>query len=121
MSMLRADQVGSLLRPPSLLRAREAHARGELSADALREQEDAAILGAIEGQRRTGLEIFTDGELRRGSWITDMAEAVEGFVAQSRTIAWRGPGGGDEASTSQVVGARLRPRRRLTGEESAFL
>lgn len=119
--MLRADHVGSLLRPPGLLAARQAHARGELSREALREQEDAAILQAIERQRQVGLEIFTDGEFRRGSWITDMAEAVEGFVQQSRTIEWHGPGGGAEASTSQVVGARLNQRRRLTGEESTFL
>jgi 5-methyltetrahydropteroyltriglutamate--homocysteine methyltransferase len=119
--MLRADQVGSLLRPPDLLAAREAAARGELSREALREQEDAAILRALEGQRKAGLEIFTDGEFRRGSWITDMAEAVDGFVPRSRTIEWHGPGGGEEPSTSRVVGARLQQRRRLTGDESAFL
>ena len=119
--MLRADQVGSLLRPPDLLAAREAVGRGELSREALREQEDAAILRALEGQRGVGLAIYTDGEFRRGSWITDMAEAVDGFVARSRTIEWHGPGGGQEPSTSRVVGARLQQRRRLTGEESAFL
>jgi 5-methyltetrahydropteroyltriglutamate--homocysteine methyltransferase len=119
--MLRADQVGSLLRPPDLLAAREAAATGSLSREALREQEDAAILRALDGQRAVGLEIFTDGEFRRGSWITDMADAVDGFVPRSRTIEWHGPGGGQEPSTSRVVGGRLQPRRRLTGDESAFL
>ena len=119
--MLHADHVGSLLRPPPLLAAREAAATGSLSREALREQEDAAILRALDGQRQVGLQIFTDGEFRRGSWITDMAEAVEGFVPRSRTVEWHGPGGGPEPSTSRVVGARLHPRRRLTGEESAFL
>ena len=117
----RADQVGSLLRPPELLRTRERFKNGALSAEALREQEDAAVLTALDRQRDIGLEIFTDGEFRRGSWITDMADAVEGFVPQSRTIEWRGPGGGAEPSTSNVVGGRLRPRRRLTGEQTAFL
>src|SRR5438105_9889290 len=117
----RADQVGSLLRPPELLHARERFKNGALSAEALREQEDAAILAALDRQRNIGLEIFTDGEFRRGSWITDMADAVEGFVPQSRTIEWRGPGGGAEPSTSSVVGGRLRPRRRLTGDQAAYL
>jgi len=117
----RADQVGSLLRPRELLRTRERFKNGALSAEALREQEDAAVLTALDRQRDIGLEIFTDGEFRRGSWITDMADAVEGFVPQSRTIEWRGPGGGAEPSTSNVVGGRLRPRRRLTGEQTAFL
>jgi 5-methyltetrahydropteroyltriglutamate--homocysteine methyltransferase len=117
----RADHVGSLLRPPELLAAREQFARGTLSQAALREKEDAAISAALEGQKRVGLHVFTDGEFRRGSWITDMAEAVEGFVPQSRTIEWRGPGGGAEPSTSSVVGGRLKARHRLTGEQTAFL
>jgi methionine synthase II (cobalamin-independent) len=117
----RADQVGSLLRPASLLSARQRFAAGSLSREALAAEEDSAILPALEGQRRAGLEIFTDGEFRRHSWITDMAESVGGFVPQSRTVEWQGPGGGAEPSTSSVVGAKLEPRRRLTGKQAAFL
>jgi 5-methyltetrahydropteroyltriglutamate--homocysteine methyltransferase len=118
---LRADHVGSLLRPPELLAAREQFARGTLSAEALREREDAAILRALDQQKQVGLEIFTDGEFRRASWFTDMADAVDGFVPQSRTLDWRGPGGGEEPSTSRVVGGRLSARRRLTGLQTDFL
>jgi 5-methyltetrahydropteroyltriglutamate--homocysteine methyltransferase len=103
------------------LKAREQFARGALSREALRDQEDAAILTALDGQRQVGLEIFTDGEFRRGSWITDMADSVAGFLPQSRTIEWRGPGAGPEPSTSSVVGGKLEPRRRLTGDQTAFL
>jgi methionine synthase II (cobalamin-independent) len=117
----RTDVVGSLLRPADLLAAREQFARGVLLQEALHEKEDAAIVAALAGQQRVGLHVFTDGEFRRGSWITDMAEAVEGFVPQSRTIEWRGPGGGAEPSTSSVVGGRLKARRRITGEQTAFL
>jgi 5-methyltetrahydropteroyltriglutamate--homocysteine methyltransferase len=116
-----ADQVGSLLRPPGLLQARQAVAAGTLSREALRDSEDAAIVEALARQRDIGLPILSDGEFRRGSWLTDMAESVAGFVAQSRVVEWHGPGGGPEASTSQVVGERLRQRRRLTGDEAAFL
>jgi methionine synthase II (cobalamin-independent) len=117
----RADHVGSLLRPAQLLRARQQYADGSITRDALRAEEDSAILAALDGQRRTGLEIFTDGEFRRYSWITDMADAVGGFVPQSRIVEWQGPGGGAEPSTSSVAGARLEPRRRLTGDQTAFL
>ena len=119
----RADHVGSLLRPPDLLRARAAFASGALSKAALSEEEDAAILGALDRQRQLGLQILTDGEFRRGSWITDMAEAVDGFLSQSRTVQWHTPAGevAPEASTSSVVGGRLQPRHRLTGEETTFL
>ncbi|TME99659.1 MAG: hypothetical protein E6I52_15245 [Chloroflexi bacterium] len=123
LSPIRADQVGSLLRPDKLLRARQLAASGELPKEQLRELEDAAILEVLGRQREIGLEIFTDGEFRRASWITDMADAVEGFVPQSRTVEWRTLDGSNqpEASTSRVVGARLRPRQRLTGAETAFL
>ena len=120
---LRADHVGSLLRPRALLEARAAFARGELSRADLSEQENAAILDALDRQKQVGLEIFTDGEFRRESWITDMADAVDGFVAQSRTVQWHTPTGelAPEPSTSNVVGAKLHPRRRLTGDETTFL
>src|SRR2546425_4690815 len=119
----RADHVGSLLRPAELLRARGLFAGGELSKAALAEQESAAILHALDRQHAVGLEIFTDGEFRRESWITDMADAVEGFVAQSRTVQWHTPTGelAPEPSTSNVVGSKLHPRRRLTGLETDFL
>jgi methionine synthase II (cobalamin-independent) len=123
MPVVRADQVGSLLRPPALLHTRDAFARNTLSREDLRQAEDTAILEALERQRQVGLPILTDGEFRRASWITDMADAVEGFVPQGRTVAWHAPDGevAPEASTSSVVGGRLRPRRRLTGEETSFL
>ena len=76
----RAEQVGSLLRPPELLHARSELAAGRLPPEQLRLMEDRAILDALDKQREIGIDIFSDGELRRGSWLTDMAEAVEGFV-----------------------------------------
>ena len=114
---IRADHVGSLLRPPELLQAREAHAAAKMSLAALRELEDIAILSVVQKQRELGLDIFTDGEMRRGSWLTDMAEAVEGFVSDRVTLAWKGPDGGLEASSANTVGAKLRKARKLTGEE----
>jgi 5-methyltetrahydropteroyltriglutamate--homocysteine methyltransferase len=120
---IRADQVGSLLRPAGLLAARAEFNQGSLSRAALTEVEDAAILEVLERQRQAGLEIFTDGEFRRSSWITDMADAVEGFVPQSRTIEWVATDGEAqvEASSSNVVGGRLSPRRSLTGGQTEFL
>ena len=117
----RADHVGSLLRPPELLEARAARAEGRLDADALRVAEDRAILGALELQRQVGLGIFTDGEFRRGSWLTDLADAVEGFVPDRVPLDWQGPGAATEYSTANVAGAKLRQTRRLTAHEVGFL
>jgi len=117
----RAENVGSFLRPPELLQARAAHAQGKLKLEELRSIEDRAILQTFEGQRRAGIDIYTDGELRRGSWLTDMADAVEGFVPDKVMLEWKGPGGGAEGSTAQVVGAKLRKARKMTGHEIPLL
>ncbi len=120
-SPYRAENVGSFLRPPALLQARLAHANGQLTLDQLHTAEDRAILEVFEGQRRVGMPIFTDGELRRGSWLTDMADAVEGFVQDKVTLEWKGPGGGPEGSTAQVVGGKLRKVRKMTAHELPLL
>jgi len=83
--------------------------------------EDRAILEAIQRQRDVGLDVYTDGEMRRGSWLTDMADAVEGFVPEKVMLDWKGPGGGPEASSANAVGAKLRKARQLTGHELPFL
>src|SRR5262249_18777933 len=117
----RAEQVGSLLRPPELLQARAGHAEGRLTLEELRAAEDRAILDALRRQRQVDIDVTTDGEMRRGSWLTDMAEAVEGFVPDRVAFEWRGPGGGVEASTAQVAGARLRKLRWLVRHELPLL
>jgi 5-methyltetrahydropteroyltriglutamate--homocysteine methyltransferase len=117
----RAENVGSFLRPPELLQARAAYASGKSTQDELRAAEDRAILQTFEGERRAGLPIYTDGELRRGSWLTDMADAVEGFVPDKVMLDWKGPGGGSEGSTAQVVGAKLRKVRKMAAHELPFL
>src|SRR5271167_4307495 len=94
----RAEQVGSILRPPELLAARAAYAEGRSKLEELRSAEDRAILDALQKQREIGLDVYTDGEMRRGSWLTDMAEAVEGFVSERVPLEWKGPGGGVEGS-----------------------
>ncbi len=117
----RADHVGSLLRPAELLQARAACAEGRGKPEELRAQEDRAVEQVLEKQRQLGLDILTDGELRRGSWLTDMADAVDGFVSERVALEWKGPGGGTEGSTAKVAGAKLRKVRKLTGHEVPFL
>ena len=112
---IRADQVGSLLRPAVLLEARAAH------SPQLRSQEDAAILEALEMQSRIGLDILSDGEMRRGSWLTEMADSVEGFVPERVTVNWKGPGGGPEGSTAHAAAAELRKLRKLASHELPLL
>src|SRR3954468_10569835 len=74
----RADHVGSLLRPPDLLRARDDHAEGRIDDEALRAIEDEAIRDVVRMQQDVGLRTVTDGEFRRASWHMDFIYALDG-------------------------------------------
>ena len=117
----RAEHVGSLLRPPQLLEARAAFAERRIPEAQLRALEDLAISDALRRQREIGLDILSDGELRRGSWLTDMADAVDGFTEDHIQLEWKGPGGAAEATTARVAGATLHKTRKLTAHETPFL
>lgn len=136
MTTYRADHVGSFLRPPELLEARTAHAEGRIGEAVLREAEDQATLTVLDLQRQTGVDVYSDGEYRRGMWITGLPAAVEGFGpgAMLNIRNWRGrplpyvPGqtGTRHAATAgqnppAVIIGKLRPKQRITGVESAFL
>jgi 5-methyltetrahydropteroyltriglutamate--homocysteine methyltransferase len=83
----RADHVGSLLRPPRLLQARDEHAAGRLDADELRAVEDDAIRAIVRKQEETGLQSATDGEFRRASWHMDFIYQLDGISQEAGHIA----------------------------------
>jgi 5-methyltetrahydropteroyltriglutamate--homocysteine methyltransferase len=83
----RADHVGSLLRPPELLAARERFAAGELSAGELARVEDRAIASVVAMQESVGLRSATDGEFRRASWHMDFIYQLGGVSRTEGTIA----------------------------------
>ena len=97
---VRAEPVGSLLRPPKLLEARQRSGDEAVSADALRALEDAAVREAITRQETAGMDVTTDGEMRRSSWIATRDGAVEGFslIPGGPGWQWRGAASGAEWS-----------------------
>ncbi len=78
----RADHVGSMLRPQSLLDARAKRKNGEITVEQLREAEDAAITENIAVQESAGLEAITDGEFRRTFFHIDFLEQLKGVVVK---------------------------------------
>jgi 5-methyltetrahydropteroyltriglutamate--homocysteine methyltransferase len=124
----RADNIGSLLRPQELLEARAAYREGRLDREQLRAIEDRSILKALELQKETGVQIFTDGEYRRDIFTADLTQALEGLIPGKTTVSfeWRGPGselakGSKEGNLQFVVGAKLRKKGRFTPGEAPFL
>jgi 5-methyltetrahydropteroyltriglutamate--homocysteine methyltransferase len=113
----RADHVGSLLRPPRLLHARDEFAAGRITAAELRAAEDAAIADAVRMQQEAGLRTATDGEFRRASWHMDFIYQIGGIgqAPGNMTVRFRNPSG-----TLEYTPAALHVEHKLTLGEPIF-
>ena len=123
----RADVVGSLLRPRELLQAREAQAAGQLSQSELKRIENRAVDEAVALQEGLGLEVVTDGEMRRSSFQSQMTDAVSGFAEHGLDAFLWGQWRSFELEEWNVerpelaVVSKLERRRSLSGEELVYL
>jgi 5-methyltetrahydropteroyltriglutamate--homocysteine methyltransferase len=119
----RADVVGSLLRPRSLLAARERAARGEMTPKEFKAIEDRAVDEAVALQQSIGVDVVTDGEMRRNVFASQVVQACEGFeVVAGNTVDWYRMDGTLETSPVTVgVTGKIRKRRDLSSEEFAYL
>jgi 5-methyltetrahydropteroyltriglutamate--homocysteine methyltransferase len=120
----RADHVGSLLRPPELLKARAEHQAGRIAAAALRTAEDAAIRDAIRLQRDLGVQGVTDGEMRRGSWHMDFLYQIGGVSHSDHRlhIEFKNEAGTVEFNpTAHRVSGKLTLDKTIFGDDFAFL
>jgi 5-methyltetrahydropteroyltriglutamate--homocysteine methyltransferase len=120
----RADHVGSLLRPQELLDARKDPG---VTHEQLAAIEDRHILGALKRQKEIGLEIFTDGELRRSGFMGDFYESVHGLDREYE-LDRAGKGAPSGVGAARGIGApggavvaKLRQTKRLTKHEVDFL
>lgn len=124
---LRTDVVGSLLRPPELLEAMERYRTGQLSPADFKTVEDRAVDWAIRLQEEAGLDVVTDGEMRRESFQSQLVDSVEGFAEHDIDAylwgEWHGEGEvGDRSLARPEIGVtgRLRRRRHLCAEEFVY-
>ena len=120
--MYRSDVVGSLLRPAYLKAARERHEANQISDSEFKSMEDRAVDEAIELQKGAGLEILTDGEMRRYAFFGHLVDAVEGFdKVGGWAIPFRNEKGEEMVLPRPVVVSKLRRRRPLCEEEFTYL
>jgi hypothetical protein len=109
--VVRADVVGSLLRPDYLREAKDGARAGEIDAGELRAIEDRAVSEAIALQEGAGIEAVTDGEYRRHGWVALIPliddplfrAPVSGFEFLDAESGWRDrwkTGEGEPADTS---------------------
>jgi len=121
--MYRADHVGSLLRPRAILDARKESAGTRVTPDALRTVEDEQIQRVLAHQKDLGFHIFTDGELRRRGFMSDLYESIDGLDKDgSIARAWHSAGrAGSTSPLAGLVVSKIRQTKRLTAHEVGFL
>jgi methionine synthase II (cobalamin-independent) len=118
----RSDTVGSLLRPAYLKEARDLYASGKLADAAFKEIEDRAVNECIELQIRAGMEVITDGEMRRYAFFGHLIDAVEGFDKFGGwAIPFQDEKGEKMVLPRPVVVGKLRRKRPLCAEEFTYL
>jgi 5-methyltetrahydropteroyltriglutamate--homocysteine methyltransferase len=86
LAKIRTDVVGSLLRPAVVRAARMAFDDGKTTADALHAIEDAAVRDAVKLQEDAGLDVVSDGEMRRLNFQDSFGASVEGYEASRSTL-----------------------------------
>lgn len=129
MIALHADVVGSLLRPPELLAAQKELAAGRITHAQFKACEDRAVDEAIAIQEEAGMEVVTDGEMRRLSFQSQMVQAVDGFGEWDIDAFLWGKWHGDESVGDRSaerpanlgVISKLRRKRHLSAEEFVYL
>jgi 5-methyltetrahydropteroyltriglutamate--homocysteine methyltransferase len=115
----RADQVGSLLRPRELINVRNDR---DATADEIRAVEDRSIARVLLRQQDLGYKIFSDGELRRGGFMSGFYDSVEGLDRDgSIGRLWRGQSGVKDNRLTGIVVEKIRQKKRLTAHETAYL
>ncbi len=119
----RAEIIGSLLRPAYLKEARRAWEAGQLSTLEFKRSEDRAVDAAIALQEEAGLDIITDGEMRRAIFTGTLTEAIDGISpTPGQSWHWYGQTAADEMDFQPPVSitGKIRRRRSLATEEFAY-
>jgi 5-methyltetrahydropteroyltriglutamate--homocysteine methyltransferase len=121
--IIRAENVGSLLRPGYLLDARRQRARGEIDEAAFRRLEDRAVDEAVALQEQAGLDVVTDGEQRRNVFASQIVQAADGFesVAGHEVDWFRLDGTIERSPVTVAVTSKIRRRRFFCADEFAYL
>jgi 5-methyltetrahydropteroyltriglutamate--homocysteine methyltransferase len=122
-----ADVIGSLLRPPELLNAQKQLAAGNVAPAEFKVIEDRAVDDASALQEAVGLEIVTDGEMRRQSFQSQMTAAVSGFGEYNLDAflwgEWYDEAGVKKTRRPRRLGAiaKLKRIRYLSADEFSYL
>ena len=117
----RSEVVGSLLRPTYLVEAREQLAAGQLTNAEFKAIEDQAVNESIALQENAGIDVITDGEIRRYAFYGHLIDALDGFDKYGGwAIPFRDETGEELVLKRPVVVEKLSWRRSMCSEEWVY-
>jgi 5-methyltetrahydropteroyltriglutamate--homocysteine methyltransferase len=120
----RADHVGSLIRPESLVAARTAAEAKRMPEGELRRIQEAAIRDVVRLQEEIGLNSITDGEFNRVSWQRDFLLRLDNVALVPSKISVRfhtAEGTTDRAPPSLEVKGKLGRPQGIFVDDFRFL
>src|SRR5256712_10709951 len=116
------EVIGSLRRPPYLVEARRRYEQAEISTPEFKHLEDRAVDEALETQTLAGIDVITDGEMRRYAFYGHLIDALDGFDKFGGWgIEFRDDTGEKIRLRRPVVVEKLRWRRHMCVEEWTYL
>lgn len=115
-----SEVIGSLLRPEYLQRAIRSFEAGDISGDELSATQDRTVVEAVELQQECGLDVITDGEMRRTLWSDPLTESLAGYGHDERaSVPFKGKD--EEVLRPPAATGRLGPDTNLPLREYEFL
>jgi 5-methyltetrahydropteroyltriglutamate--homocysteine methyltransferase len=119
-TVIRADHIGSFLRPADILDARH---QGDDGSERLHALEDRAVDNVLARQRELGVDVLSDGEFRRNGFMGDLTAAVDGFdYGEGIPRTWKSDTAAPASSPLRgIVTSKLKQKRRLTAHEVPYL
>jgi 5-methyltetrahydropteroyltriglutamate--homocysteine methyltransferase len=111
-----------MLRPSYLKEARTALERGQMPVPQFKKIEDRAVDQVIAMQEGSGVEVVTDGEMRRFLFMGPITETVAGIemVEHGTSMPWASPEGETEWTSPAAVTSKLSKKRSLVCEEYSY-
>jgi len=118
---IRAEHVGSFIRPPELIQARHDLREGKIGKEELRRLEDRCIRDIVRLQESAGLAVVTDGEYRRGAFFSHFVKSVHGMTVRKTAYAFHNDDGDTADTYAPYCEGSLRRDHGICTDEFTFV
>lgn len=117
----RAEHIGSFLRPPEIMAAFRARRAGEIDDAEFERVREDAIRDVVKLQEDAGLQVITDGEFRRTTYISHFVDSCDGLDFRPSSFRFHDSDGEDHEFLAPRVVGKVKRTKALSAIEYEFL